>query len=125
VDTTVQGGGKVLFITERQLLTFHTLEGVPLEPDYEKVFLMEMGMSNNSPYLTTLYDYLHNQRFALIISEPMTIQYQGRTHQFGEENDAWVTRVAEPVLCYYQPQTTFNEVAVQILVPRQGGSSCP
>ena len=125
VDTAVQGGGKVLFITERQLLTFHTLEGVPLELDYEKVFLMEMGMSNNSPYLTTLYDYLRNQRFALIISEPMAIQYQGRTHQFGEENDAWVKRVAEPVLCYYQPQTTFHEVAVQILVPRQGGSSCP
>ena len=43
--------GDVLFISDRQLITFGELTGVRMVPDYEKVFLMEMAMGNNQPYL--------------------------------------------------------------------------
>ncbi len=118
VRQTHQGGGEVLFITQRHLLTFHTIEDVPLIPDYELVFLMEMAMSGNQSYLDSFHRDLHDRRYAMIVSEPLKIMYQGRAHSFGEENDSWVSRVSEPVLCYYEPLMTLDEINVQLLVPR-------
>ena len=45
-------GGRVLFINQRHLLTFGIIQGVPLEPEYELLVLMEMAMANNSRYLS-------------------------------------------------------------------------
>src|SRR5258706_8724564 len=41
----VNNGGEVLFVTERQLLTFKELNNIPLVPEYEQIELMEMAMS--------------------------------------------------------------------------------
>ncbi len=123
VDQAIQNNGQVLFISERQLLTFHDLEA-PLVADYEKVFLMEMAMANNRPYLNQFYDDLRNHRFALIVSHPLKVNYQGGSHQFGEENDAFVSRVTEPILCYYQPAKKMTEVGLELLVPRAQPGDC-
>ena len=72
-------------------------------------------MSDNTAYLDTFHDDISHQRFALIVSEPLTTQVQGRSHGFGEENDAWVERVSEPILCYYAPTTTLDAVGVGLL----------
>ena len=114
----VKEGGEVLFITQRHLLTFDYIQGVPLVPENELVFLMEMAMSNNSAYLDTFYDDLANQRFAMIVSEPLNTQYQGRSHSFGEENDAWVDRIAEPILCYYELKQQVEAASVVLYTPR-------
>ena len=48
-------------------------------------------------------------------------QYIHQAHtliEFGEENDAWVQRVSEPILCYYQPLETLNTVGVVLYTPR-------
>jgi hypothetical protein len=124
IEDATAGGGEVLFISERQLLTFGELEGVPLVSDYEKVFLMEMAMSGNQRYLETFHDHLQDHRFDLIVSHPLKIQYQGRSHAFGEENDAWVKNVSTFVLCHYRPLTTFEDVPVQLLVPREQSGEC-
>ena len=113
-----QNGGEVLFINQRHLLTFDYIKDVPLVPENELVFLMEMAMSNNTTYMDAFHSDIQNQRFALIVSEPLTIQYQGRSHSFGEENDAWVERVSEPVLCYYEPSIKLDSVGVVLYVPR-------
>lgn len=118
IDQVANNGQEVLFISERQLLMFNTVSGVSIVPDYEKVFLMEMAMANNSNYLNEFYDDLRNQRYALIVSEPLKIIYQDRTNSFGEENNAWVKRVAEPILCYYEPITTIKPVRTELLVPK-------
>jgi hypothetical protein len=115
---TVKQGGEVLFISQRHLLTFDYIQGVPLVAEDELVFLMEMAMSDNSTYLDAFYDDLSHQRFAMIISEPLNTQYQGRNHSFGEENDAWVERVSEPVLCYYEPTQKVEAAGVIIYIPR-------
>jgi hypothetical protein len=106
-----------LFINQRHLLTFDDVQKVPLVPSHELVFLMEMAMSNNTAYLDAFHDDISHQRFAMIVSEPLTTQRQGRSHGFGEENDAWVERVSEPILCYYAPTTTLDAVGVVLYTP--------
>jgi len=115
----------VLFMSERQLLTFNNIYDVALVDDYEKVFLMEMAMAGNPEYLGKFHDDLKNQRFSLIISEPLNTRLKGRAKSFGEENDAWVKNVSEPVLCYYEPFRTFRELRVQLLKPRSNPGACP
>jgi hypothetical protein len=123
-DDVHQAKGEVLFISQRHLLTFHMLEDqssahpIPLVPDDELVFLMEMAMANNRPYLDAFQHDVEIQRYALIVTGPLNTNYQGRSHSFGEENDAWVRQVSEPVLCYYQPLVTWKDPAIQLLVPR-------
>ena len=122
--TAHANGRDSLFISERQLLTYDLIKTVPLVPDYEKVFLMEMAMADNPGYLGKLHQDLKNQRFALIVSEPLAIRYKGSAKSFGEENDAWVKNVAEPILCYYEPFRTFRELKIQLLKPRSEPGSC-
>ena len=117
--------GEVLFLTERQLLTFHNLANIPLVADYEKVFLMEMAMAENLEYLGKFHQDLRDQKFSLIVSEPLAIRYKGKAKSFGEENDAWVKNVSEAVLCYYEPFRTFRELRIQLLKPRSEPGDCP
>ncbi len=113
-----QQGDEVLFISQRHLLTFNDVQNVPLVPEDELVFLMEMAMSDNRAYLDAFNKDISSQRYRMIVSEPLVIQYQGRSHSFGEENDAWVKRVSEPILCYYQPAIKLDSVGVVIYTPR-------
>ncbi len=108
----------MLFISQRHLLTFDYIQGVPLVPNYELVFLMEMAMSGNTAYMDAFHADVSQQRFTMIVSEPLVIQFQGRDHAFGEENDAWVKGVSEPVLCYYQPSTQLDSVGLVLYTPR-------
>ncbi|PWH18817.1 MAG: hypothetical protein DDG59_05015 [Anaerolineae bacterium] len=121
---------EVLFISERQLLTFGYLRGVRLVPEYERVFLMEMAMANNQSYLQQFYRDLRTHRFALIVNEPLYTTTKGSPVRFGEENDAWVERVAKPLLCYYKPvqqaRMLLMGVEIQILEPRaKPTEGCP
>ncbi len=123
VEQTGQSGGQVLFISARQLLTFHYIDA-PLYPDYETVFLMEMAMANNQPYLDAFHQYLKMHKFAVIVSEPLLVNIQGKGHAFGEENDAWVRGVSQPVLCYYEPLMKFPKVNLVLYMPRAVPGNC-
>jgi hypothetical protein len=120
-------GGEILFISERQLLTFNTVPGIQLVPEYEKVFLMEMAMAGNTAYLDRFHNDLRNHRFAMIISEPLFTREKGKEETFGEENDAWVNEVSKPVLCYYRPKKNLlTNLPIDILVPRaEDRAGCP
>jgi hypothetical protein len=118
-ERVVDSGGQVLFIGERQLIMFHYLKtAVPMVPDYERVFLMEMAMSDNPDYLNRFHQQLKDHQFAMIVVEPLNIVYKGSASSFGEENDAWVNQVSKPVLCYYEVDKTLRDVRLQVLVPR-------
>jgi hypothetical protein len=120
-----QQGGEVLFLTDRHLLTFDYLHDVPLVPEYERVFLMEMAMAGNPEYLGKFHADLKNHRFALIVSEPLFKQKKGRTQPFGEENDAWVKQVSEYILCYYKPVHELPAIRIQFMVPDPRQKDCP
>jgi len=110
--------GEILFLDQRQLLTFGYIKDVPLVVDYEKKLLMNEALSSNSAYFHAFYEDLKHQRFSLIINEPIWIGYQSEEIKFGEENDAYVKWVSEPLLCYYEPYHTFRNVGVELLIPR-------
>jgi hypothetical protein len=117
--------GEVLFMDQRQLLTFGYIKDVPLVPDYEKKFLMDKAMSEDAAYFGGFYADLEAQRFSLIVTEPLRkSKKDSSSFEFGEENNTWVKWVAAPVLCYYRPIVTIQTVNVQLLIPRKNAVNC-
>jgi len=78
IGRVLEDGGEVLFISERQLLTFNYITGVTLVPEYEKVFLMEMVMAGNLAYIDAFQNDIRTQRFDLIITDPLFDRYKER-----------------------------------------------
>jgi hypothetical protein len=117
--------GEVLFMDQRQLLTFGFVPKIPLVVEYEKKLMMDTAMTGDESYFLPLYADLARHRFSLIVSEPLHTRVRESEYQFGDENNAWVKWVAGPILCYYKPLVTFKDIRVQLLVPREGGGDCP
>lgn len=109
---------KILFITERQLLSFEYIQNVDLVPDYEKVFLMEMVMSNNQPYLEDFHNKLANHEFSAIIMDSLSTKTQTEKDSFWVENNLWVDKVVYPILDYYEPVLLFENKTINLLIPR-------
>lgn len=124
VNVAVEQGGEVLFLDQRQLLTFGYITNVPFVPEYEKKVLMNNALGSRQAYFQKFYQDLANKRFSLIISEPLKTPTQDSADRFGEENNAWVKWVSIPVLCYYDIKTTLREVNVQLLVPKPEPVDC-
>ncbi|MDH5506395.1 MAG: hypothetical protein OEZ02_04175 [Anaerolineae bacterium] len=110
--------GEVLFMDQRQLLTFGHFPGVPLVVDYEKKKIIDKAMANDSAYFDLFYADLANQRFSLIITERISLASGSQSGPFANENDAWVQWVAGPLLYYYKPLITLRAVGIQLFVPR-------
>lgn len=116
--------GEVLFMDQRQLLTFGYITDVPLLPDYDKKLLINEALSENAQYFEGFYRDLASRRFSLIVSNPVNRRLNTNEGHFGEENNAWVKWVSTPLLCYYEPLDRLKRVDVELLVPRQDISTC-
>jgi len=110
-------GGDVLFISERQLLTFGELD-LAVVPEYEKVFLMEMAMGNNQDYLDGFRQKLADHAFVAIISDPLSTNIQGSNRGFADENNAWVEQVVLPMLTEYEGVLSWRSGEINLLVPQ-------
>jgi hypothetical protein len=117
-STANKEGGNILFISERQLLTFHRINDIPMIPEYEKFFLMEMAMAGNNQYMGKFYDDIQNHRFILIVTEPVITTIHKDLEGFGDENQIWRKYVNKALFCYYKPIETLNRIGVVILRPR-------
>ena len=125
VDEAKENGGEVLFIDQRQILTFGFVKDVPLVPDYEKKYMMDQAMAGNADYFARYYHDLARYRFAVIISEPLHLLTQpAEGNDFAAENNAWVRWVSAPTLCYYRIAAVFPKTGVEILVPREEPLTC-
>jgi hypothetical protein len=117
--------GPVLFVNERQVVTFRDVN-VPLVPDYEVVTLMEMAMSGNQPYMNKFYSDLASHRFAAIVA---TKQNRGirETGPLVEENNVWNSKVSPYILCYYAPSVLIanGPSRIQVYVPQTAPADCP
>jgi hypothetical protein len=111
--------GEVLFMDQRQLLTFGEISGVPLVMDYELKHVMNQAMGHNERYFEQFRRDIENHRFSLIVSDPLYIGFQGSKVPFGEENDAWVQEVTIPILENYEPIERLDKVLVWLLVPKE------
>jgi hypothetical protein len=117
--------GEVLFIDQRQLLTFGYITDVPFVPEYEKKILMNEALASDASYFQGFYEDLAAHRFSLIISEPLRRKSsQDSSFQFGEENNAWVKWISIPMLCYYEELRDIKTVKVQLLRPKTNPEDC-
>jgi hypothetical protein len=118
--------GEVLFMDQRQLVTFGYMGNIPFVPEYEKKYMMDQAMASDANYFTQYYKDLARKRFSLIITEPLKLDLVnwGEDESFGEENDAWVKWISEPTLCFYRPIATYTKMHVQLLVPQEDVSDC-
>ena len=112
-----QSQGDVLFMDQRQLLTFSFVPQVPLIPEYEKKYMMDKALAGDAEYFAHYYHDLAQHRFALIVTDPFHIYYEGGKG-FAAENNAWMKWVVEPTLCFYRPLQYFKDPYVGLLVPR-------
>jgi len=124
VDEVNAKGGEVLFITQRHLISMNLLKNVTLVPEYEREDLMEMVMADNPEYLARFRDDIGNQRFALIIVDPLRDTIMKRTRGFSEENNAWVRRVVVPIRCYYREEVAYPLHEIALYVPQEGEPQC-
>lgn len=124
VDLVTSKGGEVLFMDQRQLLTFNFITNVPLVPEYEKKLLMTNALHSSETYFQGFYKDLEAHRFQLIVSEPLRSPIKDSSSEFGEENNAWVEWVSKPILCYYESKIQLKEVGVELFVPKEGLIDC-
>lgn len=117
VDETVANGGRVLFISQRHLLTFGLITGVPLVPEYDNIALMEFAMSNYRPLIDQFQADLAAHKYALIIAPTPPGQLKDQEDAFAEENNAWAKRVSIPMLRSYKIIAEFPEGDFVVLVP--------
>lgn len=115
--------GEVLFMDQRQLLTFGYIPSIPFVSEYEKKYMMDQAMGGNAAYFQPYYRDLEARRFSLIVTEILRggLKQEGI---FSEENNAWVEWVSNPTLCYYEPILTDRTVGVQLLIPRAEAEPC-
>jgi hypothetical protein len=117
VDETVANDGQVLFISQRHLLTFGYITGVPLVPEYDNIALMEFAMSNYRPLIDQFHADIAAHKYALIIAPTPPGQLQTRDDPFAEENNAWAKRVSIPMLREYKIIAEFPEGDFVVLAP--------
>ncbi len=117
VDETVANDGQVLFISQRHLLTFGCITGVPLIPEYDNIALMEFAMSNYRPLIDQFHADIAARKYALIIAPTPPGQLKTQEDAFAEENNAWAKRVSIPMLRSYKIIAEFPEGDFVVLVP--------
>jgi hypothetical protein len=125
VDAVDAQGGEILFITQRHLVPMGMLQHVTLVPEYEREDLMEIAMADNQEYLNRFRRDIENQRFALIVVDPLNSNILARRRAFAEENNAWVTQIARYVLCNYREEAVFPVDEIALYVPQENPRQCP
>jgi hypothetical protein len=125
VDQANAQGGKILFITQRHLLSMHMLDDVPLVPEYEREDLMEIAMANDLQHIQTFREDMEDQRFALIVVDPLNYNILSKQRSFSEENNVWVTRIMKHILCNYREEVAFPADEIALYVPQEGQRQCP
>ena len=125
IDQVNAQGGEILFITQRHLISMHMLDGVTLIPEYEREDLMEIAMANDLGHIQTFREDMEDQRFALIVVDPLNYNVLSRQRSFAEENNVWVTRIMKHILCNYREEIVFPADEIALYVPQEGARQCP
>ena len=125
VDQVNAQRGEILFITQRHLISMHMLDGMTLVPEYEREDLMEIAMANDLQHIQIFREDMEDQRFALIVVDPLNYNILSRQRSFAEENNVWVTRIMKHILCNYREEAVFPEDEIALYVPQEGTRQCP
>ena len=121
---------EVLFMDQRQLLTFGLMGDLPLVVDYEKKYVMNQALSEDAAYFENFREDLASGRFSLIVTEREALRFkEADLESLGdsliEENNAWVTWVTTPLLHYYESVGEFKDAGVELFMPIERDFDCP
>jgi len=120
VDQAKLDDGEILFVSERQLLTYNYIEDVPLVHDYEQMILMEMAMADNQAYLESFKKDLRSYRFSMIVHNHLPARTKANEkYPLAEENNVYLERVASGIKCYYAIKERMPLIGVDVLVPKE------
>jgi hypothetical protein len=117
VSQAAHAGKEVLFIDNKQLITYGYLPSARMVPEYETAYILEMAFVGQSDYFARFTQDLKSKRFGVIVANPQPVRFQGPGESFSEENNAQIKWVGQPLLCYYQNLKTWLDVNISILVP--------
>ena len=109
---------KVLFISQRQLLTFNYVKNIQMIPDFEQELLMEMVMSGDRSRLDPFYQELIDHKYEVIISYPLSTLKVGNEMPYAEENNLWVSGVSSQIYLRYDTVALFPEYGIEMLIPK-------
>ncbi|MBT3338071.1 MAG: hypothetical protein HN855_12360 [Anaerolineae bacterium] len=123
ITHVAEQGEDVLFIAQRNFVTFGMVD-IPLIAEYEKDVLMEMAMARNDAYLDGFHDALRQHDFGMIVIDPQSGIMLSEERSFAIENNRWVLKVTRPLLCYYEPLVLYEDVGVELFVPRAESIDC-
>jgi hypothetical protein len=118
-QSVAHSGGKVLFISNRHLITFGLIKDVPLVQEYESEELMEMAIAGNDDYIKQFQSDLALEKYQAIVIASLNLDIQGADHGFSEENNAWRKDVVLPLLKYYQLILTLPQSQLEVYRPIQ------
>ena len=121
----VEKGKPVLFIDNKQLITFGYFPPVRMAPEYETVFMLEMAMSGNEKFFEKFRQDLKDNRFGAIVTYPQPDRLQGPGQSFFEENNVQIKYIGQTLICYYQVVRSWSDVSVAIFLPRPQPQDCP
>jgi hypothetical protein len=120
IDEAAAEGGEVLFISQRHLITFGLVENVTLVHAHEKLLLQEMAMSQNQRYLDSLGSELAEQRYALIIHDPLPqIIKSEETVPLAAENNVVFEKITPLFTCAYEETARLLDGSLSIFIPKQ------
>ena len=109
--------GEILFLDQRQLLTFGDIRDVPFIMEHELKDLTNRAMSGEPALFADYYADLESQRFSLIVTGHLPTSYTDSGHPFSEEDNAQYKFIYQPLFAYYEVVRHFEDVGVWLLVP--------
>jgi hypothetical protein len=117
--------GEVLFLDQRQLLTFGYFDDVPLVLEYEKKIVMDEALAKNEEYFNNFYADLADARFSMIIADRQFKVKKDLTRALAEENNAWVKWVTIPLLREYESVAVYQSDRIELFMPKGRTYQCP
>jgi hypothetical protein len=120
VDQASAGGGEVLFITQRHLITFGYIQNVELVHAHEKILLQEMAMSQNEVYLDHFGAELAAQKYDLIFMDHLpSVWKDPETTPLAMENNVVLNELVPLFTCAYQEEDRLVNNSLDILTPKE------
>lgn len=117
--------GEVLFLDQRQLLTFGYFDDVPLVLEYEKKIVMDRALAKSEAYFDGFYTDLADARFSIIIADRQFKVKKDLTRALAEENNAWIKWVTIPLLREYESVAVYKSDRVELFMPKGRTYQCP
>jgi hypothetical protein len=121
--------GEVLFMDQRQLLTFGHVGDIPLAVEYEKKYVMNQALADNADYFAIFRSRLALGKYSMIVTERQSLRFKIlEEDRLGdslvEENNAWVEWVTTPLLDYYESIAKRRDAGIEIFLPIDRDFDC-